>query len=71
MRRLRFTSTGVDHEVHSKAEDTKLDGPVAPKFLPNHLLGDEEVRWRFEREAKAAALRRALNVGSQPQRRAS
>ena len=38
-----------------KAEDTKLDRLVALKFLPAHLLGDEEVRKRFEREAKAAA----------------
>ena len=37
-----------------RAEDTKLDRPVALKFLPAHLLGDEEVRKRFEREAKAA-----------------
>ena len=41
-----------------RAEDTKLDRPVALKFLPSHLLGDEDVRKRFEREAKAAA---ALN----------
>ena len=37
-----------------RALDTKLDRPVALKFLPAHLLGDEEVRKRFEREAKAA-----------------
>ena len=41
-----------------KAEDTKLDRLVALKFLPAHLLGDEDIRKRFEREAKAAA---ALN----------
>ncbi len=40
--------------VH-KAEDTKLDRPVAVKFLAPHLLRDEEARKRFEREAKAAA----------------
>ena len=34
-----------------KAEDTKLDGSTALKFLPNHLLGDEVVRKYFEREA--------------------
>ncbi len=45
-----------------KAEDTKLDRPVALKFLPNHLLGDEEVRKRFEREAKAAAALDHSNV---------
>ena len=41
-----------------KAEDTKLNRPVALKFLAAHLLRDEESRKRFEREAKAAA---ALN----------
>ncbi len=38
-----------------KAHDTKLDRPVALKFLAPHLLRDEEGRKRFEREAKAAA----------------
>ena len=38
-----------------KAEDTKLDRPVALKFLAPHLLRDEEGRKRFAREAKAAA----------------
>ena len=38
-----------------KAKDTKLDRPVALKFLAPHLLRDEEGRKRFEREAKAAA----------------
>ena len=37
-----------------KAEDTKLDRPVALKFLVPHLLRDDEARKRFEREAKAA-----------------
>ena len=41
-----------------KAEDTKLDRPVALKFLAAHLVSDEDVRKRFEREAKAAV---ALN----------
>ena len=36
--------------VH-KAEDTKLERLVALKFPPAHLLGDEEVRKRFKREA--------------------
>ena len=47
--------------VH-KAEDTKLERPVALKFLPNHLLGDAEVKKRFEREAKAAAALDHANV---------
>ena len=38
-----------------RAEDTKLERPVALKFLPNHLLGDADVRKRFHREARAAA----------------
>ncbi len=41
-----------------KAEDTSLKRPVALKFLAAHLLGDEEVKARFRREAEAAA---ALN----------
>ena len=45
-----------------KAEDTKLERSVALKFLPAHLLGDEEIRKRFEREAKAAAALDHSNV---------
>ena len=45
-----------------KAEDSKLDRTVALKFLPAHLLGDEEVRKRFEREAKASAALDHSNV---------
>jgi serine/threonine-protein kinase len=41
-----------------KAEDTSLDRPVALKFLASHLVSDDDIRKRFEREAKAAA---ALN----------
>lgn len=41
-----------------KAEDTSLDRPVALKFLAPHLVSDDDIRKRFEREAKAAA---ALN----------
>lgn len=45
-----------------KAEDTKLDRAVALKFLPAHLLGNEDVRKRFEREAKSAAALSHPNV---------
>ena len=45
-----------------KAEDTRLERPVALKFLPDHLLGDAEVRKRFEREAKASAALSHANV---------
>ena len=38
-----------------KAEDSKLDRPVALKFLAGHLLNDEEAKARFLREARAAA----------------
>ena len=38
-----------------KAEDLKLKRDVALKFLPAHLLGDDDIRARFEREAQAAA----------------
>ena len=44
------------------AEDTKLERPVALKFLPPHLLGNEDVRKRFEREAKAAAALHHPNI---------
>ena len=45
-----------------RAEDTKLDRPVALKFLSAHLLGDDDVRKRFEREAKSAAALSHTNV---------
>ena len=45
-----------------KAQDLKLDRPVALKFLPPHLLGNEDVRKRFEREAKAAAALQHPNI---------
>ena len=38
-----------------KAEDTNLKRPVALKFLAAHLLGGEEIKARFRREAEAAA----------------
>ena len=45
-----------------KAQDTSLERPVALKFLAPHLVSDEEVRKRFEREAKAAAALNHPNV---------
>src|ERR1051326_4849595 len=41
-----------------KAQDLKLDRPVAIKFLPSHLSASEENKARFLQEARAAA---ALN----------
>ena len=38
-----------------KAEDTKLDRPVALKFLPPHLAASEQDKARFIQEAKAAS----------------
>ena len=38
-----------------KAQDTKLDRIVALKFLPNHMLADEESEKRFISEAKTAS----------------
>src|SRR6478752_7299375 len=35
-----------------KARDTRLERTVAIKVLPDHLSQNEEVRQRFEREAK-------------------
>ena len=45
-----------------RAEDTNLKRPVALKFLAAHLLGDEEVKARFRREAEAAAALNHPNV---------
>ena len=45
-----------------KAEDSKLERPVALKLLPAHLLGNEDIRKRFEREAKASAALSHPNV---------
>ena len=45
-----------------KAQDTSLERPVALKFLAPHLVSDEEIRKRFEREAKAAAALNHPNV---------
>ncbi len=36
-----------------RAKDTRLDRIVAVKVLPPHLSGSEELRQRFEREARA------------------
>ena len=38
-----------------KAQDTKLNRPVALKFLPEHLSASEQEKARFLQEARAAA----------------
>ncbi len=45
-----------------KAEDTKLKRPVALKFLAAHLLNDEEIKARFQREAESAAALTHANI---------
>ncbi len=45
-----------------KAQDTKLDRTVALKFLPKHLLCDEEAKSRFIHEAKAASVLNHTNI---------
>ncbi len=47
-----------------KAEDTKLDRPVALKFLPPHLRASDQDKARFMQEAKAAAALNHPNVCS-------
>ena len=48
---LAAIGAGGMGEVY-KARDTRLERPVAVKVLPEHLTSSEELRQRFEREAK-------------------
>ncbi|HTY41704.1 MAG TPA: protein kinase [Thermoanaerobaculia bacterium] len=48
---LSAIGAGGMGEVY-KARDTRLDREVAVKVLPEHLAASEEIRQRFEREAK-------------------
>ena len=47
-----------------KAEDTKLDRPVALKFLPSHILISEQDKARFVQEAKSASSLNHPNVAT-------
>ncbi len=47
-----------------KAKDTKLDRIVALKFLPKHLLFDEEAKTRFIHEAKSASALDHQNIAT-------
>ena len=38
-----------------KARDTRLDRTVAIKVLPEHIAKRDDLRFRFEREARAVA----------------
>ena len=47
-----------------KARDTRLERTVAIKVLPEHIAQREEVRARFEREARAVASLNHPNICS-------
>ena len=43
-----------------RARDTRLDRVVALKVLPGHLSGNEELRQRFDREARSRCIARLV-----------
>ncbi len=53
-----------------KARGTRLDRTVAVKVLPGHIAQGEDVRARFEPEARAVASLNRQAAGKQTERRA-
>ncbi|MDF1543835.1 MAG: protein kinase [bacterium] len=49
---ISLTGAGGMGEVY-KAKDTRLDRTVAIKVLPSHLTASDQIKQRFEQEAKA------------------
>ena len=47
-----------------KAEDIKLERPVAIKFLPREIAAQDDVKQRFKIEARAAAALNHPNIGT-------
>ena len=60
---LSAIGAGGMGEVY-KARDTRLDRMVAIKVLPDHIAQREDVRARFEREARAVASLNHPNICS-------
>jgi len=58
---LSLLGVGDMVEVY-KASDTRLDRAVAVKVLPEHIAKREDLRARFEREARAVASLKHPNI---------